>query len=52
MPPRSSTYKTVNIRKELEILKEADDVKNDKEIARKHKVDPATIRIGGSKRIS
>ena len=44
MPPRSSTYKTVTVRRKLQILSEAEELGNIREIARRHKVDPATIR--------
>ena len=44
MPPWSSTYKTVTVRRKLQILSEAEELGNIREIARRHKVDPATIR--------
>ena len=44
MPPRSSTYKTVTVRRKLQILSEAEELGNISKIARRHKVDPATIR--------
>ena len=44
MSARPHTYKRLPIKKKLEILKEADEIKNDREVGRRHKVDPATIR--------
>ena len=38
------TYKRRTIKRKIEILKEADEVNNDREVGWRHKVDPATIR--------
>ena len=42
--PRNATYKSIPIIKKLEILEEAKQVKNDREVARKYGIAPVTIR--------
>ena len=42
--PRNSTYKCIPIIKKVEILEEAKQVKNDREVARKYGIAPVTIR--------
>ena len=44
MSARPLTYKRLTIKKKLEILNVADEIKNDREVGRRYKVDPATIR--------
>ena len=44
MAPRSSTYKTLSVKKKLEILRQADEMNSDRKVAKLHQIDPKSLR--------